>query len=225
MLKVYWFGYGGSSWMAEKLRSIIEDDLEMKLITIHEHPDANVPWNRETIYKELEKADIIIVPTNFKKQTCKSNNRLTQAMALGKPVICDPLPAYKNIVKQLENAIITTEGKDFEYKFWLQKLRDDESLRKKLGKNALETAKKYSLEKISKHWINELISLASKGSDQTAIDVIIPTKNNIEILDQCLKSFKNSTLTEEIYIIDNGDGNAIENLLKDYDILYEIKNI
>lgn len=225
MLKVFWFGYGGHSWMAEKLRWTIEDELGMKLITIHEHPNANILWDIKTVYKELEKADIIVLPSNFKKQTCKSNNKLTQAMALGKPVICDPLPAYAPIVKQLENAIMTTEGKEFEYRYWLQKLRDDEELRKKLGKNALETAKSYSLEKISKNWINELISLASKGSDKTSVDVIIPTRNNIEILDQCLKSFENSTLTEEVFIIDNGDGAALENLVKGYNVPYEIKNI
>jgi len=27
-LKVMWFGYGGSSWMPEKLRGIIEDVVE-----------------------------------------------------------------------------------------------------------------------------------------------------------------------------------------------------
>ena len=41
-LKVYWFGYGGTSKLAEELRSVIENELGMKLITIHEWKNANV---------------------------------------------------------------------------------------------------------------------------------------------------------------------------------------
>lgn len=224
-LNVYWYGYGGSSWMAEKLREMIEDDLCMNLVTIHEHPNANIPWKLDTVLKHLKDADIIILPANYKRQPCKSNNRLTQSMALGKPIICEPMPAYVPIVKNFENAIILKDNSDLEWRNALRLLRDDENLRVKLSKNALETSKNYSLDAISEHWVNALISLDKKGSDKPSkdIDVIIPTKNNIEILDQCLKSFKNSTMAENIYIIDNGDG--VEDLVKQYGIPYEIKNI
>lgn len=224
-LKIGWWGYGGSSWMAEKLREMIEDDLGMQLITAHEHPDANIKWDLSTIYQELLKMDIIILPANFRRQPCKSNNRLTQAMALGKPVICEPMPAYVPIVKNFENAIILKDNSDLEWRNALRVLRDSEVLRNTLSKNALETAKSYSLESIAEHWVNSLISLDKKGSSlpNKDIDVIIPTKNNIEILDQCLKSFKNSTMTEYIYIIENGEG--VEDLVKRCGIPYETKNI
>lgn len=224
-LNVYWYGYGGSSWMAEKLREMIEDDLGMKLVTIHEHQNADIPWKLDTVLTHLKEADIIIVPANYRRQPCKSNNRLTQSMALGKPVICEPMPAYVPIVKNFENAIILKDNSDLEWRNALRVLRDSEVLRNTLSKNALETAKSYSLESIADHWVNALISLDKKGTSQPNkdIDVIIPTKNNIEILDQCLKSFKNSTMTENIYIIDNGEG--VEDLVKQYGIPYETKNI
>jgi len=223
MLRVYWNGYGGSSWMAERLRGIIEDDLGMKLITLHEHPNADIPWKLATVLDHLKEADIIILPANYKRQPCKSNNRLTQAMALGKPVICEPMPSYVPIVKNFENAIILKEGSDLEWMNALRLLRDDANLRKKLSDNALETSKSYTLENISRHWINALNSLSSDSESASEIDVVIPTKNNLDILDQCLQSFKNSTLSENIYIIDNGEG--VEDLVKQYGVPYETVNI
>jgi len=224
MKKIYWWGYGGSSWMAEKLREMIEDDLGMRLITVHEHPDANIPWKLDTVYTHLKDADIIILPANHRRQPCKSNNRLTQAMALGKPIICEPMPSYIPIVKNFDNAIILKDGSDLEWKNALRLLRDDENLRKKLSANALETSKNYTLDAISGHWINALIYLFKEDSGKNnEVDVVIPTKNNIEILDQCLKSFKNSTLSENIYIIDNGEG--VEELAKQYGVPYEVVNI
>lgn len=219
LVKVYWYGYGGSSWLAEKLRYMIEDELNMKLITIHEHPDANIPWHLGTVYKELEKADIIIIPANYKKQPCKSNNRLTQAMALGKPVICDPMPAYTKIINHTVNGFITEKGKEEEYRVWLKYLRDNPEIRKKVGEEAYKTSKRYTLSSISKQWLKALKKLEDKN-----LDVIIPTKNNLEILDECLKSFKNSTLDETVYIVNNGD-DGLEELIKKYNIPYEIKEV
>lgn len=224
VLTVAWSGYGGGSWMAEKLRDMIEDDLGMKLVTQHEHPNADIPWDLNTVYTHLLEADIIILPANYKRQPCKSNNRLTQAMALGKPVICEPMPAYIPIVKNFENAIILKDNSDPEWRFALTLLRDDAKLREKLSKNALETSKNYSLESMSRNWVNALISLDYKDFNvNEEIDVVIPTKNNIAILDLCLKSFKNSTLSENIYIIDNGEG--VEDLAKQYGVPCEVQHL
>lgn len=228
-LQVFWFGYGGSSWMAEKMREMIEDDLGMKLVTIHEHPNADIPYNIDKIYDYLKKADIIIVPANFRRQPCKSNNRLTQAMAMSKPVVCDPMPSYLPIVKNYENAIITKNGSDEEWRYILKKLKDDASLRKTLSTNAFRDSSEYSIKKISDKWINALISLVDREYKSVAnvtsecIDVVIPTKNNLEILGECLKSFKNSELSETVYIVDNGEG--VEDLVKGLNIPYSVKNL
>jgi len=223
-MKVYWYGYGGNSWLAEKLRFIIEDELDMRLITIHEHPNADIPWDLSTVYQELQKADIIIIPANFKRQPCKSNNRLTQSMALKKPVICDPMPAYKDIIENGVNGFITETGSEAEWYKYLRRLKDDKELREKLAENAYKTSINYTLDNISKKWVDVLISLDEENKSKR-LDVIIPTKENIEILDECLKSFENSTLEEEIYIIDNSDNNQVEELVKKYNTSYEIRDI
>jgi len=221
--KVYWYGYGGSSWMAEKLRCLIENELGMELVTIHEHPDANIPWEKDTVYQNLKKADIIILPANYIRQPCKSNNRLTQSMALKKPVICEPMPSYISIVKNYNNAILLKKGTEEEWREALTLLRDDPKLCEKLSQEAFKTADYFSLKNLGEKWVNTLIHMNNIESRKETIDVVIPTKNNIEILDECLKSFKNSTLDEDLYIIDNGDG--VEELLKNYSIPFEIREV
>ena len=124
MLKVYWFGYGGTSYLAENLRPIIES-LDMQLITIHEHDDADIQWNRHTWLDELKNADIIILPLNYEEQPAKSNNRLTQAFSIGKPVICSPLPAYLNILEKWPKAALVAKSDD-DWKECLVKLKYDE---------------------------------------------------------------------------------------------------
>jgi len=227
-LQVFWFGYGGSSWMAEKMREMIEDDLGMKLVTIHEHPNADFPYSVDTVYDLLKKADIIIVPANHRRQPCKSNNRLTQAMAMSKPVICDPMPSYVSVMDNYIDAIMTGDGTEAEWRHSLEKLRDDPALRKLLATNGYEISKKFTINEMSEKWVNILISMYSRenksvAQDKEKIDVVIPTKNNIDILDECLKSFKNSTLKETVYIIDNGQG--VQDLVDKYDVPYEVKTI
>lgn len=222
-LAVYWYGYGGSSWMAEKLRCLIEDELGMKLVTIHEHPNADINWEINSVYSNLADADIVILPANYVRQPCKSNNRLTQAMALKKPIICEPMPSYLPIVKNYNNAILLKKGSEDEWRVALTELRDNKDLRLKLSEEAFKTSNNFSLEKVGNKWVNTLIHLSSIGSRKETIDVVIPTKNNIEILDECLKSFENSSLEEEIYIIENGDG--VEELLKKTNIPYEVREV
>jgi len=223
IIKVYWFGYGGSSWMAERLRYLIEDELDMKLYTIHEHPNADIPWKRDTVYKHLKNADIIILPANYLRQPCKSNNRLTQAMSLEKPIICEPMPSYLPIVENYKNAIILKTGELSEWRDALTQLRDDGELREYLAKNAKIKSEEYSIKNISSKWINALIYTLNESYEDKVIDVIVPTRNNEEILEECLKSFKNSTLKEEIYLIDNGDG--VEDLIKKLNLPYEIREV
>jgi len=218
-LKVMWFGYGGSSWMAEKLRGIIEDDLGMQLITIHEHPNADIKWDLNTVHQEISKADIIIVPANYKRQPFKSNNRLTQSMAYGKPIVCSPLPAYKKIIVHGKNGFITKNDTDYEWKYFLTILRDNPDIRKKMGIEAKKEAQKYTVSKMTDQWKQALINIVSDKK----VDVIIPTKNNTAILKECLKSFQNSTLEETVYVIENGEG--VEEVTKELNVPYEVREI
>ena len=192
MLKVYFFGYGGSSVYAENLRPLIKS-LDMELITIHEHNNADIKWNRLTVLDELKKADIIILPCNWDKQPAKSNNRLTQSMSLGKAVICSPLPAYLAIEQKYPGCCVIAKT-DEDWKEALLALKDDK-LRQQISEKALEAAKDYSIDTIAKQWINVI-----DGKDDK-VDIIIPTRNNDKHLNLCIESIKQCTSNYNLIIV------------------------
>jgi len=194
MLKVYWYGYGGHAHMAEKLRPIISE-LGMELITIHEHDNADIKWNKHTWIDELKKADIIVLPCNYQEQDAKSNNKLTQALALGKPVICSPLPAYVKILLNYPSAaLIAYEESD--WKTHLIRLRDDTEFRKYFNSVGPEIAKDYFIDNIGLKWLEEFFNT-------TSVDLIIPTYNNLKCLKLLLDSIKKCTsVIYKIIVVD-----------------------
>jgi GT2 family glycosyltransferase len=213
MLKLYWQGYGGSKYLAEDLRPII-NKLGMSLITISEWEDSDIKWNRNTWLNELKKADIIILPTDFEKRPCKSNNRLTQYMSLGKPVIVSPLPAYLRIIEKYPNCCLIATTKE-EWEERLQQLRDNENLRNTLSQNGLIASKEFSLDEITKKWV-----LLFSNLEKT--DIIIPTYNNLSCLKQCLDSIRVCTTSlYNIIIVDNGSNLDVQKYLESQvDIVY-----
>ena len=211
MLKIYWFGYGGTSNLAENLRHVIEE-LKMSLITIHEWENANVKWDRLTWLNELRKADIIIIPMNYKEQPAKSSNRLVQSLSLGKPVICSPHPAYLNVIGDTECALIADEKE--EWKKHLESLKD-ENLRNELSQKALQVSKSYSIDVIANYWLNLFSNLEK-------VDIIIPTYNNLPCLKLCLESIRNCTnVMYNIIVVNNGEDDNVHNYLDlQGDIIY-----
>ena len=92
--KVLFFSYHGHLHNAEALRPLIEE-LGMELICINEK--SKPPYDRLTILNEIRKADIVICPCDYKLHPAKSNNKVSQALSCGKPVIASPLQAYLEI--------------------------------------------------------------------------------------------------------------------------------
>ena len=190
-----WFGYGGNSVLVKKLKPIIEK-CGYQLITISEWEDADIKWNRQTWLQELKKADIIVLPANYKEQPAKSNNRLSQALSLGKPVICSPLDAYLKVLQKTPDCCLIADT-DEEWREKLELLKD-ESVRARLSSKALEAAQHYSINQITKKWISQFNCL-------NKTDIIIPVYNNVEYLKLCLDSIhKNSSLLHNIVISDSG---------------------
>lgn len=150
-LKIYFCGYGGNAYLAEELRPIIED-LGLNLITIHEHDNADIKWDKDTWLEHLKKADIIIAPANYKIQPAKSANRLTQAMSLGKPVVCSPLPAYLDVGKKYPGSFLIADSPE-EWKERLMLLRDTPMFRQQLGERALKASQDYSLDAMGQKWV------------------------------------------------------------------------
>lgn len=151
-LKCVWTGMGGNSYLAKRLKPII-NSLGMELSIISEHGDADIKWNIDTYLSEMSKFDICICPQNVELQPAKSNVKLTQAMSLGLPTISSPNPAYLEIVKQGINGFIATTEE--EWRDALLKLKDLK-LRQSMSQAALQTAKDYTPYAIAKTWADLL---------------------------------------------------------------------
>lgn len=215
-LKVYFFGYGGHASRAEQLRPVI-NDLGMELITIHEgfhdcKPD--VPWDRKTYVNELKKADIIILPQDIKKWPAKSCNKLTQALSLGKPVICSSQDSYKAVDEKYPGCCIFADS-DEEWKAALEKLRDDRSVRQSLSEKGFEASKDYTIDVIGNKWVNIF-----KNRDKC--DIVIPTYNNFPCLKLCIESIRACTkYPHNVIVVNNGPDESVhEYLEKQKDIKY-----
>lgn len=161
MLNIMWWGYGGSKHFAEALRPLIVS-MGHKLVTMSEWPDSDIIWNRQTWIQELKKADVIIIPCNYKIQDAKSNNRLTQAMSLGKPVICNPLSAYLKVLEHVDNCCLLAETEsDWEIQI---RFLESASNRTAISKNALLAASFYSIEAITAKWEKVLSTISDYSS-------------------------------------------------------------
>ena len=213
MLDVRWIGYGGHALYAEALRPVI-NELGMKLTTIHEWDNADVKWQLGTWLNELKKADVIICPTDIEKFPAKSQNKLTQALSLGKPVICSPLNSYKEVERKYLGCCLFAQTPE-DWKEQLTKVRDNPQLRQDLGQKGLMAAKEYHIDKMAAKWLGILTETAK-------VDIVIPTYNNARGLKLCIDSIRACTDTlHNVYVVNNGDNQEIHDYLQQQaDVIY-----
>jgi GT2 family glycosyltransferase len=213
MLNVYYCGYGGGSPYAEALRPLI-DELGLKLITIHEWDTADIRWNLNTWKDELKKADIVICPTDFVKFPAKSQNKLTQAMSMGKPVICTSLDAYKAVEEKFPGCCLFADTPE-EWKEQLKKLRDDSNLRAEIIRKGLQAAQDYHIDRMGEKWIKVLMNLDK-------VDIVIPTYKNLRGIRHCLESIRKCTnVRYHLIVVNNGSSEELHKYLEQQgDITY-----
>lgn len=209
-LVVGWIGMGGGSYMAEALRPLIQN-MGHRLVTIHEHDNADIRWNIETWQQELIQCDIAILPADYYRQPSKSNNRLTTLMALGLPVVAAPLDAYKRIVEHGTNALLAATQEEWQL---CLSLLQDTATRIRIGRAGKETARRdFHLDSIAAVWCNILFRDEPAATAPTTpvvdipvADIIVPTRNNPEYLSACVQSIGACTpQPHRIIVVNNGD--------------------
>lgn len=77
-----WIGYGGNAYLAEKYRNL-------NLRTIHEQPNADIKWERDSWAYNLSQCRFGLLTAN-PQQPYKSANKLTTYLALGLTPIWTP---------------------------------------------------------------------------------------------------------------------------------------
>lgn len=112
----------------------------------------------ENIESILENASIFIMTSEVEG----FGLGMVEAMSKGLPVVgCKDCLAVQNIIRDGENGFLC-ESKPFDLANALVKLMENEDLRKNLGENARESAKKYTPNVIWNQWERLLYSIISK---------------------------------------------------------------
>ena len=101
--KVVWFGYSHNAhYLKQVYEELIKRDLELYVIADHPVDPPllyksklkikNIPYNYETLNKELIKYDAVLMPDPYgdERAKYKSNNKTLQAWSLGIPMIKIP---------------------------------------------------------------------------------------------------------------------------------------
>ena len=204
---------GGNVKNGDFLRPICQA-LGMDYVTMSEWSDHDIRWDRKTWLAELAKADIIVCPQNVVLQPSKSNNRATQAMALGRPVVASPLQAYKEAIRHGETGFLCDTPE--EWSAALGALAGDPALCEKIGAAGKEAVQdRYSMKAIAAEWKALLKELAFANCSPPKVDIIIPTWNNLKYLKVCVDSVRRNTDWPHNVIVVSSGTDGTEDWLKE----------
>lgn len=212
-LSVVYVGMGGNAYLSKNLEPIIKK-CGMKLIIISEWDSADIKWNRDTYLRDMASCDISICPQNVELQPAKSNVKLVSSLSLGMPTICSPLPAYLEIAKHNENALIASTPEEWE-KCLLQ--LKDYNERVRFSKAAKESVKNYSPQAIATRWKD----LLSKPSGKPFKIAFINNTLHIKYLsygDYWLEAFRAGG-----HQVDEFRYESVQNLPSGYDLYFFIE--
>ena len=110
----------------------------------------NNPLSHDLLPKHVAKHDIFATASTIETQGLT----ILESMALGLPCVGANYLAIPDSIKENQNGFLFKPYDFVECANKIEKLLKSESLRKKLGKNAVKTAKNYSVEKVSVTTIN-----------------------------------------------------------------------
>lgn len=214
--KAVYVGMGGNSWLVNDwLRDSIEQ-AGYELVTITEWDNATKRWGIDTWMNDMLECDVVLCPQRVDVQPAKSSVKATVAMALGLPVLCSPLQAYMEIIKDGENGFICDTKEQWKKALIMLK---DSSLREKIGKAGKESVKDFMLPAIAGQWKSTLDNLINgklsfvepekkvETTSRAIVDIIIANYNNVEYLKMCVSSILMNTLYPYHIIISDGGSN------------------
>ena len=219
-LTALYIGMGGNSFLVtDHLRSTIEGaGYRLKVCT--EWDNADVKWDINTWQEVMADADVILCPQRVDVQPAKSNVKVTQAMALGIPVVASKLKSYTEVIKPGVNGYLVNGKK--EWGDALTELRNDYK-RIQVGMNGAISVDQFKLPAIARLWSRTASELASgpsntapvpekevpKQKERGVVAIIIPVYNQLEYLKLCLTSIQmNTTYPYSIILSDAGSNEA-----------------
>jgi len=164
-LRVAWVGYRKSWETVPPLREVLRRPglEELELVTVSNHPEADVPWSLESALHAVESCDVGAVPTRRDESAlAKSSNRVVSFMALGLPVVADRIDAYEELIVDGETGFLCNGPEDWERA--LLALRSPD-LRAEIARRARERVDpEFRLETVVGRWLDVLRPLARDGA-------------------------------------------------------------
>jgi glycosyltransferase involved in cell wall biosynthesis len=119
-VKVCWFGSKDNWDSLVVVRSVLaEPEFQaFQLITISNHPEATHAWSLDTLRRVSLKCEVGVVPTTADiHQSFKSNNRVTQAMALGLAVVAGGIQAYEDAIVHGRTGLVARSPAEYRAAF------------------------------------------------------------------------------------------------------------
>jgi len=215
-LRIAWCGTGGNACTVDFLRPIAAK-LGMELTVISEWDNADLKWDEKTWLRDLCAHDVVVVPQR-PVHMAKSNNRVTQAMSLGLPVLASPMRAYEEVVVHGRNGFICSAPEEWEKA--LTELRD-EGRRREIGTAAKASVANYSMDVVGEEWLKIFEEACCDNCGLPRVDIIVPCWNNLECLKECVKSIETCTdWPYNIIVINSGTDGTAEWLAGRPDIIH-----
>lgn len=153
-LRCVWFGSMDAFKEIEVrwLRKLISDHFpDFELLVISDYPEADVKWDTARSWDLIKDCDVVVITgSDYFWMQAKSANRITQAMALGLPVVAYPLPAYQRVIRHGRNGILSRTTED-----WINALAGmrNPDLRKRIARTGYRYARRYfGPESIGQQW-------------------------------------------------------------------------
>ena len=163
-LSVCWVGHRDNWHTLDPLRNLLSEPefRDMRLVTISDHADADIPWSLKNVREAVPKCDLAVVPSGSgDRYQVKSSNRVALFMAAGLPLIAGRIESYEELITPGWNGFLAA-GLD-EYRDALRQLRDPE-VRDQLRCNAYEYASgRFHIEHNIDAWVSLLERMCPQG--------------------------------------------------------------
>jgi glycosyltransferase involved in cell wall biosynthesis len=150
--RALWVGSKNNWHQVEALKAMLSQQGidAFHIITVSNHPQADVRWSLESVRQELARADLGIIPLSADSHSqMKSHNRATLFMALGVPLIVSRSPVYQDLVVDGETGFTFGNADDLAA---LPARLADHALVERVRAAAMARAGDYAFERLLPLW-------------------------------------------------------------------------
>lgn len=137
----------------------LKQDLENRIKSLHLEKYVHLCGNKTDVNRWIAKSCIFVMTSDFEGLS----NALIEAMMLGKACITTDYPGASEVIHNGANGvIIPMENSKSVLADKICNIIEDDILRKKLSGKAEEDARRYSLETVTKKWIDTIDDMSLK---------------------------------------------------------------